>query len=148
MAWRASPAEARHRDGASRRAQIQSRVDRGVPIGLIGYMNDRPVAWCSIAPRETYRPLGGVLADPTERVWSLACFYIKREHRRKGLTAEVIEAAISHAQAGGATAIEAYPVERDSPSYRFMGFVDQFTPFGFHEVARAGERRHVMRLRL
>jgi GNAT superfamily N-acetyltransferase len=82
----------------------------------------------------------------TECVWSLVCFFIKREHRRRGLTAEVIRAAVTHAKACGATAIEAYPVERDSPSYRFMGFIDVFLSLGFHEVARAGQRRHVMRL--
>lgn len=149
MVWRATGAEVRHRDGASRRAQIQSRVDSGVPIGLLGYLGDRPVAWCSIAPRETYRPLGGPQADPAkERVWSLVCFFLRREHRGQGRTTEVIQAAVAHARARGATVVEAYPVERDSPSYRFMGFVDTFVSAGFHEVGRAGERRHVMRLQI
>jgi hypothetical protein len=59
MVWRASPTEARKRDGASRRAQIKSRIDSGVPLGLLAYVNDKPVAWCSVAPRQTYRKLGG-----------------------------------------------------------------------------------------
>jgi len=147
MVWRASSAEAKCKDGSNRRAQIKSRVDGGIPIGLIGYMGDQPVAWCSIAPRETYRPLGGPAADlATERIWSLACLFIKRDHRGKGLTAELITAAIAHAKAHKATIVEAYPVDADSPSYRFMGFVDAFASAGFREVGRAGQRRHVMRL--
>lgn len=147
MVWRASPAEASHRDGASRRAQIKSRVENRVPIGLIGYLDDRPVAWGSIAPRDTYRPLGGPVANlATERIWSLACLFVKREYRGKGLTAQAVKAAVAHARAHGATTVEAYPVERDSPSYRFMGFIDTFASSGFHEVGRAGQRRHVMRL--
>ncbi|MDA1004136.1 MAG: acetyltransferase [Chloroflexi bacterium] len=41
--------------------------------------------------------------------------------------------------------VEAYPVDRDSPSYRFGGFVETFADAGFVEVGRAGLRRHVMR---
>jgi GNAT superfamily N-acetyltransferase len=149
MVWRASAAEAKHRDGASRRAQIKSRVDGGVPIGIVGYLGDKPVAWCSIAPRETHRPLGGPAADlATERVWSITCLFIKREHRGSGLARQLITAAIAHARASKATLVEAYPVDADSPSYRFMGFVETFVALGFQEAGRAGLRRHVMRLAL
>lgn len=58
------------------------------------------------------------------------------------------EAAVTHAQVHGATVVEAYPVDEESPSYRFMGFVPLFEEYGFVEVGRAGSRRHVMRLRL
>jgi hypothetical protein len=44
--------------------------------------------------------------------------------------------------------VEAYPVDPDSPSYRFMGFADLFETAGFREVGRAGKRRHVVRLDL
>ena len=53
MVWRASSAEAKCKAGSNRRAQIKSRVDGGIPIGLIVYVGEQPVAWCSIAPRET-----------------------------------------------------------------------------------------------
>jgi GNAT superfamily N-acetyltransferase len=146
MVWRASSAEARQSDGASRCAQIQSRVEEGVPIGILGYLEDRPVAWCSIAPRETYRPLGGPLDSADKNIWSLVCLFIKREYRGRGLTHELIQAAIAYAIARGATTIEAYPAERNSPSYRFIGFVDTFASLGFREIGRTGQRRHVMRL--
>ena len=148
MVWRASTVEAKQRDGNSRRAQIKARVDCGTPIGLVGYFEGEPVAWCSIAPRETYRSLGGVHLNDTERVWSLACMFIKRTHRSKGLTSQIIQAAAAHARANNATILEAYPVDRESPSYRFMGFVETFVSLGFCEVGTAGERRHIMRLHL
>nr|PZN92019.1 MAG: acetyltransferase [bacterium] len=44
--------------------------------------------------------------------------------------------------------MEFHPVDPDSPSYRFMGFVRFFEAAGFREVGRAGSRRHVMRLDL
>jgi GNAT superfamily N-acetyltransferase len=60
----------------------------------------------------------------------------------------LLEAAIEHAKRRGATVLEAYPVDPDAPSYRFMGFVPEFEERGFLEVGTAGSRRHVMRLKL
>jgi hypothetical protein len=59
---------------------------------------------------------------------------------------QLLRSAIEHAARNGATIIEAYPVDADSPSYRFMGFIETFNKAGFQEVGRAGQRRHVMRL--
>ena len=145
-----SAAEAKTTDGNSRKAAIHSRVRDGLPIGLLGYLADQPVAWCSIAPRVTYRPLGGPVdfgAAPNA-VWSLACFFIRRDLRGKGASEEALNAAIAHARSKGGKVIEAYPVDPDSPSYRFMGFVGLFERAGFKPIARAGSRRHVMRLSL
>ncbi len=147
MVWRATPAEAKHTDGASRKAALTRRVKQGVPIGILGYLNDRPIAWCSIAPRPTYRALGGPADDDDENVWSLVCFFVTRAYRGQGMTARLLSAAIEHARQRGATVVEAYPVDPDSPSYRFMGFVGAFKKVGFVEVGRAGTRRHVMRLK-
>ncbi len=146
MPWRASVAEAKQRDGASRRAQIQLRINDRVQVGLLGYLGGRPVSWCSIAPRETFRNLGGPEASATECIWSLTCIFIKREYRGKGFGPQIIRAAVEHAKSNGATSIESYPVDRDSPSFRFMGFVDMFEAEGFAEVGRTGQRRHVLRL--
>lgn len=148
MVWRGDPDE--RRDKASRKRALRSRVKDNVPVGLLGFLDDEPVAWCSIAPRPTYRPLGGLDDDreDPERVWSLACFFVTRRLRGHGMKARMIDAAVEHARVRGARAIEAYPVDPDSPSYRFMGFVSAFEAVGFREVGRAGTRRHVMRLDL
>jgi GNAT superfamily N-acetyltransferase len=78
----------------------------------------------------------------------LVCFFICRDLRGKGLTKRIIEAAVQHAAKRGAKVVEAYPVEPGSPSYRFMGYLPTFSAAGFHEVGRAGTRRHVMRREL
>jgi GNAT superfamily N-acetyltransferase len=117
-------------------------------VGILGYLVGKPVAWCSIAPRPTYRNLGGVAGAADENVWSLACFFVTRQYRGQGMTARLIGAAVDHARARGATVVEAYPVDPDSPSYRFMGFVAAFKKAGFVEAGRAGTRRRVMRLQL
>ena len=148
MVWRATPQEAKRTDGASRKAAFTRRVRQGLPVGILGYLEGKPVAWCSIAPRQTYRNLGGVAEAADENVWSLACFFVTRQYRGQGMTARLISAAVEQAWARGATVVEAYPVDPDSPSYRFMGFVAAFKKAGFVEAGRAGTRRHVMRLQL
>lgn len=148
MVWPAAPAEIRKAKGPARKAAMTARIKKGVRVGILGYLDDEPVAWCSIAPRDTYRDLGGEDARPDEQVWSIVCFFIKREHRGQGLFNRLLLAAIRHARSAGATRIEAYPVDPDSPSYRFMGFVPSFEEAGFVEIGRAGGRRHVMRLTL
>lgn len=140
--------EAKRSDSASRKAAFTRRVKQGVPVGILGYLDGKPIAWCSIAPRSTYRNLGGAAEMPGENVWSLVCFFVMREYRSQGICLRLIEAAAEYARKRGATAIEAYPVDPDSPSCRFMGFVGTFKKAGFAEVGRAGTRRHVMRLSL
>ncbi|MGH7427699.1 MAG: GNAT family N-acetyltransferase [Candidatus Methylomirabilaceae bacterium] len=100
-----------------------------------------------MAPRSTYRRL--VSGDaPDVGIWSIACFFVVRSLRGAGITTQIIEAAVQRARARGAIMVEAYPVEPDSPSYRFMGFVPVFEAAGFIEVGREGKRRHVMQLQV
>lgn len=145
MVWRATPDEARRPDGRSRKAAMARRVAEGTPVGILAYAGRDPVAWCSIAPRDTYRRLGGQEQPPEEVVWSIVCFFVRREVRGTGVLKRLIDEAIAYARRRGATVVEAYPVDPDSPSYRFMGFVSSFSDAGFREVGRAGTRRHVMR---
>lgn len=149
MVWRATPEERRRFDGRARRkAALARRIRQRIPIGILAYLDGEPVAWCSIAPRETYLRLGVSPADHGERIWSLVCFFVISRLRQHGVMRRLIQAAVAHARKHGAMVVEAYPVDPDSPSYRFMGFVPAFTAAGFHEVGRAGTRRHVMRLQV
>lgn len=148
MVWRRSAEEAKLRGGRDRKRQMKTRVDRDIPVGLLAYLGNEAVAWASIAPRLSYRNLGGPAPKPGETIWSLVCFYIARAHRGQGLSRRLIAAAADHARENGATVVEAYPVDAAAPSYRFMGFVPVFAAAGFTETGRAGTRRHVMRLTL
>jgi GNAT superfamily N-acetyltransferase len=149
MVWRATSEEGRGTSGTVRHAQMQRRVDQGVPVGLLAYAKDKkPVAWVSIAPKQSYRRLGGPEPEPGETISSLACMFARRTLRGQGIAHALIEAAIAEARRNGATMLEAYPVAPDAPSYRFMGFTPAFESAGFSFVGMAGTRRHIMRLTL
>jgi GNAT superfamily N-acetyltransferase len=145
MAWRAVP-NRQDASNAERKREMIGRVEAGTPVGILAYQSGQPVGWCSVAPRQTYLRLSRQQDDGEAGVWSIVCFYVPRALRRGGLAAALLDAAVDHAFAKGATAVEAYPVDEDSPSYRFMGFRKMFEARGFRETGKAGSRRHVMRL--
>ncbi|MDR0639637.1 MAG: GNAT family N-acetyltransferase [Spirochaetaceae bacterium] len=134
--------ELKQNNAVCRKVFIKQRVWSDIPIGLLGYIENEAVAWCSVAPRETHTRLGG--DESLKNVWSITCFFIKKEYRRKGLARFLIENAKHYAVENGAEYIEAYPVEKESPSYRFMGFVKTFEEARFKYIKMAGTRRHVM----
>ncbi len=144
MVWRELPSAQRGKPGA-KRAALEDRVARGVPVGILAYANGEPVAWCSVAPRETYRPLGGGEYPEGASVWAVVCFFANRELRGRGIGARLLDAACAEAARAGADVIEGYPVDPDSPSYRFMGTRPVFLAAGFEEIGRVGKRRHAMR---
>jgi GNAT superfamily N-acetyltransferase len=127
---------------------MMQRIAAGNPVGLIAWDGAVAAGWVSVAPRETYRNLGGPPAKPGENIWSIVCFFVPRKRRGQGTVRELIAGAIDYARANGATMVEAYPVDRDAPNYRYMGFVETFAAAGFRDDGMAGVRRHVMRLEI
>ena len=101
MVWRRSAAEAKANDPASRRRQMMQRIAAGTPVGLVAYGDGQPIGWVSVAPRETYRNLGGPEAKAGESIWSIACFYVPRQYRGQGMVRRLIAAAIAHASVKG-----------------------------------------------
>jgi len=125
---------------------IRDDVFAGIPVGILAYVDDQPVAWCSVAPRDSFRPLKGVQSD--KLVWSIVCFFIRREYRKRGLTEIMIKQAIIYAKKNGGELIEAYPANPDSVSYRYMGIKTTFEKLQFQFVKNYGAKRSVMLLRL
>jgi GNAT superfamily N-acetyltransferase len=145
MAWRADHKDPKSNSGAGRKTLMKQLVEDGTPVGLIAYLHGEPVAWCSVAPFDTFRGLRKT-RNPTAKVWSVTCFFVRREHRGRGLTKQMLAAAIQHARERGAATVEGYGVTPSSPSYRHMGFIELFQEAGFEEFGREGTRRHVMQL--
>ena len=133
---------------AGRKAGMQKLVKDGVPVGLLGYLDSEPVAWCSIAPFDTHltKLRKAAEGEATEKIWSVTCFFVRRDLRGQGLTKQLLAAAVKLARKHKAKLVEGYGVKPESPSYRYMGFVPMFKEAGFEEVGREGTRRHVMRM--
>jgi GNAT superfamily N-acetyltransferase len=148
MPFRVTPEEKKAAPrGSDRRQLMLGRIADKVPVGLVGYLSGEPVAWVSVAPRDTFNnALGSPDPRDGEKVWALTCLFIRRTHRGQGLGHQLIAAAVSEARKRKATVLEAYPVDPDSPSYRHMGFVPAFAAAGFRMGDKIGTRRHLMTL--
>lgn len=146
MVWRNMNEGADRANKVDKKASLKNYVERQSPVGLLCYDKSEAIAWCSVAPRESYRELSG--EGSLRDVWSLVCFYVKKEYRQKGITEELIRQAGNYARDNGAKYLEAYPVDPDSPSYRFMGFKPVFEKLNFDFRHKAGQRRYVMVLEL
>ena len=150
MALRRDDAGGIPRSNAKRKQALASRIRCGTPVGILAQGGGEPVAWCLVAPRNTlvaHRGLDWPDCDHS-RVWSVTCFFVKRELRRSGIMSSLVDEAVVHAKRNGSEIVEACPVPTDSPSYRFCGFIPLFGAYGFVEVGRAGRRRRVMRRQL
>ena len=139
----------RKRPREQNRAAFREVVERGPPPGLLAFEGEMAVGWCQLTPRDAVPWL-----DRTWRlkrvddvpVWSLSCLYVRKGHRRRGITAALIAAALQAAQRAGAPALEAYPFDAAvSPSASGTGYASTFARAGFAVVARRVPARPIMR---
>jgi GNAT superfamily N-acetyltransferase len=84
-----------------------------------------------------------------EDVWSLPCLVVKRSHRRKGLNAVLVKAAIEFVRDQGGEILEAYPwdtTETKSDSVVYTGLASTFERLGFEVVQRRADHKPMMRM--
>jgi Acetyltransferase (GNAT) family len=127
---------------------LEALVREGTPVGVLGYLEQEPVGWCSVAPRETHAGLERYRALPRiddAPVWSVVCFFVSTRVRRSGATRGLLRAAVDYAAAQGATIVEGYPVEPCARLYTYMGSPATFRAVGFRDVTPRGQARTVMR---
>jgi GNAT superfamily N-acetyltransferase len=155
MWWRLARADWVRGQGEENRRAMRKLVREGKAPGILAYAGGKPVGWCALGPRAEYSTLARskTLGPVDDRpVWSITCFFVDRTQRRRGLTANLIRAALAHARAQGAHLVEAYPVEpvkAQVPAlFAYTGFASTFRRLGFVEVARRSATRPILRRRV
>lgn len=136
----------------------QARADHGAGPGVLAYEGDEPVGWCAIEQRAAYRRIvnARVVHDDDEQlaandVWIVSCFVVRVGFRRRGIAAELLAGAVTHARSHGARVIEAFPVVTGpgtSSADLFHGPLSVFEAAGFETVARPSDHRADVRLLL
>lgn len=153
MTMRLTRSEFQEQKGEGNREAFRAIVEAGPPPGVLAYDDDVPAGWCAVGPRADYSSLSRsrVLAPVDDNpVWSITCFFIAKEYRHRGLSVQLLRAAVDFAAAQGATIIEGYPIEPNRPNYppafAHTGIASIFLAADFVEVARRSETRPIMRL--
>src|SRR5262245_12889778 len=108
--------DAQKLSSAEKKARMRSLVASATPVGVLAYDAGEPVGWCSIAPRQTYVRLERSrtmprATPPDTCTWTVLCFFVKRSHRARSITRELLEGAVAYARARGAEVVEGYPFD-------------------------------------
>ena len=151
MLWRLKRSEFDKRKGRGNKKAMRKIVNSGEVPGIICYLKNEPIAWCSVAPREQFPALERSrifkrIDDKT--VWSIVCLFIDKKFRRKGVSTTVIEAAVKYAEKNGALIIESYPFDpkKELPGpFIWTGVISAYRKAGFVEAARRSKTRPIMR---
>lgn len=154
MLWRLSHKDFQARKGTGNRNAMKGLVNAGAVPGLLAYVEDVAVAWCAVAPREHYPALSrSRILKPVDNqpCWSVSCLFVHREYRRKGLSSQLLRAAVEHAQRQGGGIVEGYPIDpqddRAVPAaFAWTGIAKVYESVGFSEVARRAPTRPIMRI--
>jgi GNAT superfamily N-acetyltransferase len=131
----------------------------GSTAGLVAYVDGEPAGWCAVEPRPAY---GGLVRNSSraawvgrdedradEGVWAVTCFLVRAGYRKQGVARALAVAAVDHARAQGARALEGYPMTSTTTALLeelHVGTAAMFAAAGLTEVARPSLRRAVMRI--
>ncbi len=152
MWWRISRNEFVKQQGEGNKRAMKQIVDSGEVAGIILYLEQTPVAWCSVAPRKQFASLNRsrVLKQIDDQpVWSIVCFFVSKAYQKQDLTIHLIRAAVDFVQKNKGRIVEAYPtVPRNKtlpPFSSYMGIPSMFEKAGFVECARPSVSKIIMR---
>lgn len=152
MHWRLRNKDFKKRRNATNRSDFRKIVEQNRQPGLLAYVEEQPVGWCSIAPRREFREritYSHVFKPVDDKpVWSILCFYVHKDFRKRGVAKQLLKAAIEYACAHGAKTLEAFPKDsagRASDAEVYTGTVNLFQEFNFIEVRRRHPKRPIMR---
>jgi GNAT superfamily N-acetyltransferase len=152
MWWRLSRSQFERQKGSKNKAALKKIVRSGQIPGILAYSEGKPIAWCSVGPRETYpvlersRSLKRIDDKP---VWSVVCLFVAKTFRNQGVSVEIIKSAVNYAKKNGAKIVEGYPKEpkkgRWPDAFIWTGHVSAFLKAGFVEAHRGSPSRPIMR---
>ena len=115
--WRVRSKDFSEASPAVNRERLRALVEQGPPPGLVAVENDRAIGWVGLAPRPEYQRIEHSRVIP--RVdgpvpWAISCFVVSRDARGRGVASALLAAAVDHARAAGAAAVEGYPIDPDA----------------------------------
>jgi len=155
MYWRLKQSVLDAQKGNGNKRAMKKIIGSGNIPGIIAYAEGEPIGWCSVAPREEFSKLDNsrILKPVDEKsVWSVVCFFIHKNHRKKGLSIALLNAAKRFVKSSGGKILEGYPIEPKKDKipdvFAWTGISAAFQSTGFKEVLRRSETRPIMRFYL
>jgi GNAT superfamily N-acetyltransferase len=152
MFWRVPRKQFDAGKGELNKRAFKKIASSELPPGVLAYAGDEVIGWCAVAPREVYiRLLTSRILKPVDDkpVWSVSCLFIRKDFRRRGVSTQLVRAAVAFAATRGARTVEGYPVETSTAQlpdpFLWHGTSSAFRKAGFKEVLRRSATRPIMR---
>lgn len=152
MSFRLKKSEFEFGKGEINKDSMRDIVYKNKPVGVLAYVEDKPVGWCAVAPREVYKRLDSsrvLKRIDNEPVWSITCLFVAKAFRRNGISTELIKGAIEYAKLNEVNIVEAYPVvpygNNVPDAFLWTGIPSTFESIGFTEVKKRSKWKPMMR---
>ena len=152
MSWRLPRAQWEKQKGAANKRAMKSLVKKKEQLGILAYSNGTPIGWCAVALREQFVRLENARVlkrIDNQPVWSITCFFLAKEFRRKGISVELLKAVIAFCKSKKVKIIEAYPIIPYSlnmpAAFAWTGILSSFRKAGFVEAKRWSKSRPIVR---
>ena len=151
MYWKLRGKEFSDNTGNTTRQMQKAVVDSKIVPGLLAYSDGYPVGWIAVEPRSAYPKLARsrtLKPVDDQEVWSITCFFVEKKNRRKGITVELLKAAVDYVKTQGGIIVEGYPVDatqNHADAFVYTGTASAFKQAGFKEVARNSPIRPIFR---
>ncbi len=152
MSWRLKKNEFERQKGELNKAAMQQLVETDQSLGVLGYVDGQPVGWCAVAPRRQFvrlqysRTLKPIDDQP---VWSIVCIFLGKEYRRRGLSTELIKAAVEYCRLQGGSIVEAYPAvpygDKVPAAFLWTGVPESYLRAGFEIAVQRSKWKLIMR---
>ena len=142
--------------GERNRPEKRRLVEEGRSHGILVYAEGVPVGWCQFGRREELPRIDGArkyraaaASGVPENLWRITCFAVDRRHRRRGVAAVALAAALRAIELRGGGVVEAYPIETwrrgTMADMATHGPVQIFRDAAFAPVAPYGDFNWLMR---
>jgi len=155
--WRLKRADFNRMKGDEKKSVLKNLTALDQVPGMLAYIGQQPVGWCSIGPRDGFSALENsrILKriDDTP-VWSIVCFFIARPYRSMGVMSALIRGSVQYAIDHGAEVIEGYPIDMQTQKLTgqkltgcsgYMGIASAYQKAGFVKVKNGSETQLIMR---
>lgn len=138
-----------------RRARKRAMVDAGQSHAALVFDGDRAIGWAQYGSRAELQHIknrraydaGAEGEAPSD--WRIACFFVDRDYRRKGVGEMALTGAIAAIKAAGGGTVEGFPDalegQKTSAGFLWHGTLSMYARAGFTPVRKIGKHRWVVR---
>lgn len=117
----------------SRKEYAEWLIENEKMKGYLAYENGQVIGWVNVNDKADFPRLYDIY-DSNEKIMSIVCFIVQKEHRRKGIAQRLLSRTLNDSKEKGYSIIEAYPKKRAASEYGIWnGPYEMYIKNGFED---------------